>query len=117
MKTTTYVQSVTVEISSNDLHSGIKELKYKLIKDGVKGSYIDVTKSNTSVTLDSNGTYKLEVKALDKVGNIVTIESGEYKIDSTSLTITFSPSGQETYVNKDIKVEITPEYELSAVAY
>ena len=80
-----YDKAVTVDVVVTPAGTNtISSLTYK-----VNGGESQ-TVSNNQIVLNTNGTYTLEVTAVDNEGNSKTVTSGIYKIDVTSPTITFA---------------------------
>ena len=108
-------KNVSVNISATDSKSGVDAIRYKVDTDGSSTSWSDwVTGDKVTVVIEKQGINRLEVQARDKVGNISTKVSGEYRIDKTNPTISFSPNGRDHH--DEYKVRVNAADELSGVA-
>lgn len=89
------VKSVTA--TATDIHSGVEGFTYRWINE----AGAEVLKGNVEEGIkkpDTDGVYKIELTATDKVGNkaIETIEN--LKVDSIAPKVEFTPNGNSEYL-------------------
>jgi len=119
----TYTTNKTVRVTVTD-NNEIASISYKLYKDGTL-----VTSGNPTITsptsvsfsksLNSNGTWKLDVVATDNEGNQAS-ETRSFTInkDEEAPKVNYSLSGSTVYTeNKTVVVTVTDNRELSSVTY
>ena len=119
----TYTTDKSVSVTVTD-NKQIALISYKLYKDGtlVTSGNPTIT-SNTSVSfsnsLNSNGTWKLDVTAVDSEGNEKTAtRSFTISKDEEAPKVSYSLSGSIVYTeNKTVVVTITDNRQLSSVSY
>ena len=99
--------NVNVTISGSDSGSGVNRIRYRTETNGTWGSWSEWTSgASRSVTLSSNGTYRLQAEIEDKSGNKATITSGTYRIDKTAPSVSANTSSRD-WGNSDVSVTLT----------
>lgn len=99
--------NVSVTISGSDSGSGVKRIRYRTETNGSWGSWSGWTSgSSRTVTLSSNGSYRLQAEIEDNAGNTKTITSGYYRIDKTQPSVSFSPNSRD-WGNSNVSVSIS----------
>lgn len=90
-----------INYSASDAFSGVKQVSYEWLKDGVTYSTGTSNASVGALNVPNSveGNYKLRVTATDNVNNVRTQESLDYVIDKTAPTVTFSEQGNSTPAN------------------
>ena len=104
-------RSATVWISPSDATSGVGSYVYRVSTDngnswGGWSSRI-YGSGGTSVTLSTQGTDRIQVQVTDNAGNVGTVTSGQYLIDTTAPAATFSPNSC-SWRNSPIGVTLQP---------
>ena len=102
--------NVTITVSVTDTGgSGLDTWRYRQSSNN-GSSYGSWTADNPSktITLSTEGVWKIEATAKDKAGNTTKAESGSYRIDKTKPKITFTPtSSSSTTSNVKVAVSVT----------
>ena len=86
-ETTRFVKSQNVKITATD-NNRVDSITYVIIKDGVRGASNPINNGG-SVTLNSTGSYQIEVTATDDSGNTEVKTSKTYMIDTTEPELVF----------------------------
>lgn len=115
-----YNVNKTVIINVSDENSGIEKFQVNVYKNGVMDvnlSLNSTTKQEHTVVLSSDGTWRIEAFAIDKVGNKSSGEPltntgwyyQEYIIDTTPPIIKYSENGGTYNSTKTIKIDVSDE--------
>lgn len=101
--------NVSITVTAADADSGLKRWRERFSTDngstwGVWGSY--KTASTGTLTLTQSGNVKVQIEAEDNVGNVRTHTSGQYNIDRTAPTISYSPNGHSSTGNFNVSVGV-----------
>ena len=99
--------NIQVTISASDSGSGINKLYYKTINHNQNcpsvgdSSYNSISGNSKSITISSNGQWKICAYAKDNSGNVPSSasQSGIYKLDKTNPTININSPKDGVYIN------------------
>ncbi|MFX1277384.1 MAG: OmpL47-type beta-barrel domain-containing protein [Promethearchaeota archaeon] len=69
---TWYIDDVTIELSATDSTSGVNEIVYRKVEDGIHQSWVHDPGLQATVTINYEGTTYLEYYAVDNAGNSET---------------------------------------------
>ncbi|MCU7667569.1 Ig-like domain repeat protein [Bacillus thuringiensis] len=88
---------ISVSVDPEDIGgSGVKQWRYRTSSDNgsTYGTWSSYTLGDTmgTISLSTQGQWKIQVEVTDNVGNINTVTSGVYNIDLTNPTGTFNPN-------------------------
>ncbi|PDZ94967.1 hypothetical protein CON36_30950 [Bacillus cereus] len=91
--------------------SGVKQWRYRTSSDNgsTYGAWSTYTAGDTNgtITLSSDGTWKVQAEVTDNAGNVFIVTSGTYYIDMILPDASFNPNSV-AWTNKDISVTIAP---------
>ncbi|MFC5451010.1 Ig-like domain repeat protein [Paenibacillus aestuarii] len=87
--------SHTVTYTVSDAHSGLKQVSYEWLKDGVSYSTGagSITGGTLTVPNTAEGKYTLKLTATDNLNNVKTQDSLVFIIDKTAPTVSFTTQG------------------------
>lgn len=102
---------ITVNFRPSDAHSGIRHWRYAISTDGGAswGAWSDYIYDGSprDIVLTSNGNNKIKVEVTDKVWNLSVVTSGNYQIDKSTPTGSFSVNSHD-WTNTDVVTRFTP---------
>jgi hypothetical protein len=103
--------NVTANFNPSDARSGVKQWRYRISNDGVFdtevwSSYI-VGDTTSSITLSTQGQWKIQAQITDNVGNVGTVTSGTYQIDKTLPSGAFTPNSS-TWTKNNVSASFNP---------
>jgi hypothetical protein len=104
-----WTNSLTVSIDTNDGNlSGVKERRHRVSSNNGStwGSWTAWSTSDQTRSFSNTNTYKIEAQARDNAGNVTTLISGSYQIDSTNPTAP-TINMDENWINGDRYFNIT----------
>jgi hypothetical protein len=104
-----WTNSLTVRIDTNDGGgSGVAERRHRVSRNNGStwGSWTAWSTSDQTRSFSNTNTYKIEAQARDNAGNLTTLISGSYQIDSTNPTAP-TINMDENWINGDRYFNIT----------
>jgi len=104
-----WTKSVNVTLTPSDgTGSGIKQWRYAISSDGgtTYGIWSSYQTGNGILTFNTTGAYKIKVEVTDNAGNITTVYSGTYNVDSDAPTINANPT-TSNWSNVDVSISLT----------